>query len=48
MYIQVCKMTDSIKEAKAKASLYFDFFFYSTLFSKFPDWLSGMATLEDM
>lgn len=45
--VQVCKMPDKIKEAKAKASLYFDYF-YSTLFSRFPDWVSGMATLEDM
>lgn len=47
MYIPVCKMPDRIY--KVKASIYFDFFFfYSTLFSRFPDWVSGMATLEDM
>lgn len=47
--MQVCK-EGVIKEAKPQASMYFDFFFFlnSTLFSQFPDWVSGMATLEDI
>lgn len=41
-------MAERIKEAKARANLYFNSFCYTTLFSQFPDWVSGMTTLEDI